>query len=226
MAYRGLGADILGHISLRVDDERALVRCRGPIEAGLRFTEPSDIRLVELSTGELLEPEGDYRTPSELPIHTELLIARSDVASVVHVHPPDVVVAGLAGLPLVALVGAFNIPAMRLAAEGIPRYERSVLIRTNALGCEVATILGDRSAIVLHAHGLVTVGATAAAAMLNAMHVDTLARLTQQVRALGVEATAIAQADQDELPDLGAGFNEATLWRHHLRALAADGWDL
>ena len=29
-----------------------------------------------------------------------------------------------------------------------------------------------------------------------------------------------------ELPDLGAGFNELTLWRFHLASLAADGWDL
>ncbi len=30
MAYRGLVADILGHISARVDERNLLMRCRGP----------------------------------------------------------------------------------------------------------------------------------------------------------------------------------------------------
>jgi hypothetical protein len=33
-------------------------------------------------------------------------------------------------------------------------------------------------------------------------------------------------ADMAELPDLGPAFNRDVLWRHHLAALAADGWDL
>ena len=30
MAHRGLVDDVLGHVSLRVDERRLLVRCRGP----------------------------------------------------------------------------------------------------------------------------------------------------------------------------------------------------
>jgi hypothetical protein len=38
--------------------------------------------------------------------------------------------------------------------------------------------------------------------------------------------TAIPDHDLAELPDLGAPLNRDTLWRFHLAALAADGWDL
>ena len=37
---------------------------------------------------------------------------------------------------------------------------------------------------------------------------------------------AIADDDLAELPDLGDVLNRDTLWRFHLAALAADGWDL
>ena len=43
MAHQGLVEDILGHISFRVDEAHALVRCRGPQERGLRFTTPDDL---------------------------------------------------------------------------------------------------------------------------------------------------------------------------------------
>lgn len=51
LAARGLADGFLGHVSLRVDRETLLVRCRGPYERGLAFTEPSDIRLVDLVGG-------------------------------------------------------------------------------------------------------------------------------------------------------------------------------
>ncbi|MDQ3504974.1 MAG: class II aldolase/adducin family protein, partial [Actinomycetota bacterium] len=42
LAGRGLADGILGHISLRIDTTRLLVRCRGPAERGLGFTDPAD----------------------------------------------------------------------------------------------------------------------------------------------------------------------------------------
>lgn len=48
LAARGLADGILGHISLRVDARRLLIRCRGPQERGLAYTSAEDIRLVDL----------------------------------------------------------------------------------------------------------------------------------------------------------------------------------
>ncbi len=224
MAHRGLVEDILGHISVRVDDAHLLIRCRGPHEAGLAYTVPDDVRVVALHTGQIVDdPSMSYSPPSELPIHTSVLMARPDVDCVVHAHPPAVVVASIAKLALVPLVGAYNIPAARLAHDGIAIYPRSVLIRTDVLAAEMAAALGDAPAVVLTGHGVVTTGRTVPEAVLRALHVDTLARLTLAVHTAGAEATAIPEADYAELPDLGSGFNEATLWRHHITALHADG---
>jgi hypothetical protein len=43
--HRGLCEDILGHISVRAGDG-LLIRCRGPRESGLLFTQLEDVRLA------------------------------------------------------------------------------------------------------------------------------------------------------------------------------------
>lgn len=224
MAHRGLVENILGHISVRIDDGRALVRCRGPRESGLQFTTPDDVRVVDLASGEIADdPAGEYAVPSELPIHTSVLAAHPDVDCVVHAHPPDVVVASLAGFALEPIFGAYDIPATRLASKGIPVYPRSVLIRTGELAAEMVESLGNAPALVLKGHGVVTTGADVVDAVLRALQVDTLARIHLRVRAAGVIPEAVPDADLGELPDLGSAFNRETLWRHHLAALEQDG---
>ena len=93
-AARGLVDGILGHLSLRVDDDRLLIRCRSDADAGVAFTRPSDVRLIEFdgSAGASGELDG-YRVPNELPIHVETMLADSRHRAVAHLHPPAVVAA-------------------------------------------------------------------------------------------------------------------------------------
>lgn len=227
MAHRGLVENILGHISRRVDARRALVRCRGPEEAGLRFTTPNDVRVVDLGSGEVLDdPAGEYSVPSELPIHTSVLSAHPGVNCVVHAHPPEVVVATLAGIVLEPIFGAYDIPAARLGAEGIPVHPRSVLIRTDELANEMLASLGDSQTVVLKGHGVVTTGSDVAEGVLRALQIDTLARMHLRVRRVGATPEVVPSVDLAELPDLGGAFNRETLWRHHLAALEGDGLGL
>ena len=227
MAHRGLVENILGHISLRLDGNRALVRCRGPEESGLRFTTPEDVRVVDLGSDEVTDDlGGGYTAPSELPIHTSVLVARPDANCVVHAHPPDVVVASLAGFALEPIFGAYDIPATHLAAAGIPVHARSVLIRSDELATEMVASFGSAEALVLKGHGVVTTGTDVAEAVLRALQLDTLARIHLRVRSAGTIPEAIPSADLAELPDLGGAFNRETLWRHHLAALEQDGLGL
>jgi 3,4-dihydroxyphthalate decarboxylase len=217
LAARGLADGILGHISVRVDEEHLLVRCRGPHERGLAFTEPADIRLVDLDGhGDL---DGGYAIPNELPLHTEVLRARSDVRCVVHAHPFAVVAADLAGHPVVPLLGAYDIPGAHLAAGGVPVYPRSVLIRTRELAREMVAALGGRPVVLLRGHGLTATGTGAADAVLRAISIDTLARMILAVGSAGGVPRPIPAADLAELPDLGSAFATATAWRHELARL-------
>jgi ribulose-5-phosphate 4-epimerase/fuculose-1-phosphate aldolase len=217
MAARGLADGVLGHVSVRVDAEHLLVRCRGPHERGLAFTEPADVRLVDLDgEGDLA---GGYRVPAELPLHTEVLRSRPDVQSVVHAHPFAVVAADLAGLAVRPILGAYDIPGAHLAAGGVPVHPRAVLVRDRRLAAEMVASMGERPVVVLRGHGLTSTGDNPAHAVLRAISVDTLARMALAVASAGGTPADLPDADLAELPDLGSGFTETTAWRHELARL-------
>ena len=227
MARTGLVEDVLGHVSLRTAPDRLLLRCRGQQERGLRFTTPADVRLVGLD-GQITDG-GDrlgYTPPSEAPIHLEAMRRHAGAGAVVHAHPPDVVVAGLAELPLLPLFGSYDIPAARLAARGIPLYPRSVLLRRPEAAREMLAIMGEAPVCLLRGHGLVAIGDGLEEAVLRALAVDRLCRTAWRVAAAGGSLAPIPDDDLAGLPDLGTALNRDALWRFHLATLAADGWDL
>ena len=219
-AARGLVDGILGHLSLRVDDERLLVRCRSDADTGVAFTRPGDIRLVKFdgTAGAAGELDG-YRVPNELPIHTETLLANPAHSAVAHLHPPAVVAADLAGIQLRPIYGAFDIPGAWLARGGVPVYERAALIRNAALGKEMVDAMRGRPVVILRGHGITSAADTIERAVLQAIGVDALARMSLRVRAAGGTLRDIDDADWDELPDLGPGFNTDAAWRHEIARL-------
>jgi ribulose-5-phosphate 4-epimerase/fuculose-1-phosphate aldolase len=226
LAQAGLMEDVLGHVSVRFAFETILVRARGPQEAGLLFTTPDDIAECNVS-GHRFVPDDDVLTlPNELPIHLSCYWDDPDVGAVVHAHPPAVIAADLAGVPLVPMIGAYHIPAARLAAGGIPTYPRSVLINTTELGAEMRAAMAGRPVCVLRGHGITTTGSTLEQAVAHALAVDALARMACRVAAAGGLPVARPDDELAQLPDLGAGFNDVQLWRYHERRLRHAGLGL
>ncbi|OBI81046.1 class II aldolase/adducin family protein [Mycobacterium sp. 1245805.9] len=219
-AARGLIDGILGHLSLRVDDDRLLIRCRSDTDTGVAFTRPTDIRLVTFdgSPGAAGELDG-YRVPNELPIHVETMRADPGHRTVAHLHPPAVVAADLAGIALRPIYGAFDIPGAWLARGGVPVYERAVLIRNPALGKEMVAAMQGRPVVILRGHGITSAATTVEQAVLQAISLDALARMSLRVRSAGGMLRDIDDADWDDLPDLGPGFNTDAAWRHEIARL-------
>jgi len=219
-AARGLVDGVLGHLSLRVGEERLLVRCRNDTDTGVAFTRPSDIRLIAFdgSAGAPGELDG-YRVPNELPIHVETMLADPGHVAVAHLHPPDVVAADLAGITIRPIYGAFDIPGARLARGGVPVYERAVLIRNSRLGKEMVAAMRDRSMVICRGHGITSAAATVPQAVLQAISLDALARMSLRVLAAGGTLRDIDDADWDDLPDLGSAFTAEAAWRHEVARL-------
>ena len=212
LAVEGLVEHVLGHVSARVGD-RMLIRCRGPRERGLRYTTADDVHEVDLDGRGALP--GGYRVPNELPIHGELLRARPEAGTVVHAHPPAVLLCGVAGLELRPVFGSYNIPAMRMALAGVPVYPRSVLIRRSELAAEMLAVMGDRQVCVLRGHGITVAGETVGQAVVRALNLDALARVTLELARLGRTAPEIPPEDVAELPDLGSVLNDEAAWRYY-----------
>ncbi|OSC27395.1 3,4-dihydroxyphthalate decarboxylase [Mycobacterium vulneris] len=220
-AARGLVDGILGHLSLRVDDERLLVRCRSEADRGVAFTRADDIRLIRFdgTAGAPGELDG-YRVPNELPIHVETMLADPGQVAVAHLHPPDVVAADLAGITIRPIYGAHDIPGAWLARGGVPVYERAVLIRNSRLGKEMVAAMRGRPVVVCRGHGITSAAGTVQQAVLQAISLDALARMSLRVRAAGGTLRDIDDADWEDLPDLGPAFTAEAAWRNEVARLA------
>jgi ribulose-5-phosphate 4-epimerase/fuculose-1-phosphate aldolase len=217
----GLVEGILGHVSARLaESDEMLIRCRGEDETGVFFTSEEAIRRVNFD-GQGSDLEGRYEVPKELPIHGELYKVRPDVGCVIHAHPPAALICGITELDLRPIFGAFNIPAMRMALEGIPVFPRSVLISKPELAAGMIEVMGKKDVCLLRGHGVTVTGRTVEEATVRALDFNALARVTLHVAQSGREASDISAQDREALPDLGHTFNTTWIWHYYVRLVEA-----
>lgn len=219
LAMEGLVEDILGHVSARIPNSNEMwIRCRSQQEQGVRYTTLEAIRRVDLDgKGPLL---GElYKVPNELPVHGEIYKKRPEAGCVVHAHPPAALVCGIADLELRPIFGAFNIPAMRMALEGIPVFPRALLITRPELAAPMIEIMGEKRLCLMKGHGVTVTGKSVEEATVRALNFNILARVTLQVARTGRRAPDISAEDIRELPDLGSTFNDLWVWRHYVKKL-------
>lgn len=212
LAHRGLVDGVLGHVSARIGDGTHVIRCRGPRESGVGLTQVEDVCRIT-ADGVLVEPESEWSVPKETPIHTGLLARRPEIGAVVHAHPPAALLSGLANLTPRPVFGAFNIPAMRMALEGVPVYPRPVLISRPELADEMIDAMGDRSICLLRGHGITVVGTSVEAATVAAVNFNELLVVTVDLARLGADPPDLSPEDLTELPNLGQAFNDGLAWR-------------
>lgn len=166
LAARGLAEGYLGHISLRVDENRLLVRCRGPQGRGLAWTTAEDVRLVTV--------DGMPGAPGELAAWS------ADRAAAAHggASPPDgrgrrrarPSAGGRGRRP----GGCGHPPAHRgvrhagdeAGCRRRPGVPEGVLVRDERLAGEMVAAVGERPVVVLRGHGLTSTGAGVAEAEL------------------------------------------------------------
>ena len=219
LAMEGLVDDILGHVSARIADRDEMwIRCRSPEEQGVRYTTVDAIRRVDFD-GKGSDREGRYQVPNELPIHGEIFKQRPAVGCVIHAHPKEALICGITGLEFRPIFGAFNIPATRMALDGIPIFERSYLVNRAELAAPLIAAMGDKDICLMKGHGITATGKTIEEATVRALNFNTLARATLQVAHTGRKAPDITAEDIDHLPDLGSTFNDLWVWRYYVRKL-------
>lgn len=228
LGREGVSRMAFGHVSARVDQGHLLIKARGPEEEALELVTERDVISVD-ADGHTLEETTGLTPPNEVAIHTSMYRARPDVGAVIHVHPSWVVALAASGRELVPLYGAYDPSGLRLAREGIPVYQRSVLISTPGLGAEVATTLGHRRVCVLKGHGIVAVGLDVEEATANALALFELARLNWLAYAVGQPAP-IEAADgesfdarlQSQRGRARRADGDTPLWHYYKRKLTGD----
>jgi 3,4-dihydroxyphthalate decarboxylase len=165
---------------------------------------------------------GRYEVPKELPIHGEIYKSRSEVGCVIHAHPPSALICGISELEFKPIFGAYNMPAMRMALQGIPVYPRSVLVTRPDLAAQMIEIMGDNNVCLMKGHGITVTGKTVEETTVRAINFHILAQVTLEVARLGISAATLPPEDIAELPDLGSTFNDIWGWKHYVRKLDSD----
>jgi ribulose-5-phosphate 4-epimerase/fuculose-1-phosphate aldolase len=177
---------VWGHVSVRDEQGRGLW-LKG---SNLGFDEVQESDVILLSwDGEVLE--GSAGRHVEYPIHLEVMRVRSDVNAVVHTHPLYSVAFAATARPLLAL----SHEACHFVPPDIARFlQTGDLIRSRELGVDLARCLGDRNAVLIPHHGIVTVGTDLGRAVAAATHLERACQI-----ALLAGEDAVPSSDEEAL---------------------------
>lgn len=135
-------------------------------------------------------------------LHGEIYRARADVMAIAHGHSPSVIPFGLVDRPMRAMYhnAAF-------LAAGVPVFDirdtfgvTDIVISNADRAAALAETLGDKSAVLLRAHGFATVGPNLQAAVFRAFFTEVNARVQLQTVALG-GSMAVLDAREGRLAD-------------------------
>jgi ribulose-5-phosphate 4-epimerase/fuculose-1-phosphate aldolase len=162
---------------------------------------------------------GEGRRHAEYPLHTEVMAAREDVNSVVHTHAPEAVALGATGHPLRPI----SHEATLFVPPAMARFTQTGdLILTPELGRDVAAALGDRNALLLVNHGILTVGPDVATAVMTAVLLARACRI--QLTAMSSGGWATWSDDAEALSKRGHCYPPELLaqaWAYLVRRLDA-----
>jgi L-fuculose-phosphate aldolase len=185
--------DFNGHLSVRAADNPEHIFIN-PRHVSRNVLIAKDIARVDLRG----KPIGaGHEPPSETPIHTAIYRQRKDVVSVAHIHPLIATAFSIAQIPIVPV---FTLGC--LLGDGVPVFDKPDLIRSDALGGELAESLGNARIALMYGHGAVVVGENVQAVFTaciwfeeNAKKLLTAYQLNGKIKAFTPAETARVKAD-------------------------------
>jgi len=163
-----------GNVSVRLDDGSVLVTPSGMSYEGMK---PTDILHMK-PDGEIIE--GTLR-PS---VDTEALLyiykRMPDVNAIIHTHQPYASAVGLIGDEFP--VACTTLANVTLGAVPVAPYSAAASLQ---MGEETVKYIGDKRAVILKHHGVVTVGKTLKEALYAAIYMEEAAKCYLAAKAAG-----------------------------------------
>ena len=177
LAQHGLVRGSTGHVSVRVPGtNEILVRGRPKVDKGLRYAEPTSIIRVG-PDGEVIGDTAGVSRVSEIYIHTEIIKKRPEVNAVIHAHPTGVLLCTMNGVTLRPIFSGYMPGAMRMAAEGVPVYDRSITLQNLEETLPFVDVMGNKDVCLMYGHGIAVAGKSVEEVTSRAIALETLARI-------------------------------------------------
>lgn len=171
--------DLYGHVAVRLPSGEGFLLKFVRVGSDPRV-DPREVQVYDYDGKKL---SGSDRTPTELPIYTEVFRRRPDVQSVVHAHPHMATALSTAGKTIFAL----SHQSTDFGA-GIPVF-RGDMIDSIQIGSDLAEALGSGVAVLMKGHGVVTVGGDVPAAVSHCLYVEQAAQQQIWASVLGAPET-------------------------------------
>ena len=162
----GLVEGTAGNLSARLPDGRVVMT---PSSLDYEVMEVGDLSVLSLE-GELLE--GERPPTSEKALHLKCLAQHADIGAVIHSHALFATMFAVTHQPIPCVIEEFDI----YVGGEVPVADYKVT-GSDELGDEVARWVGDRGAVLMANHGLLTVGKD----IKNAHKVASLVERTAQI---------------------------------------------
>jgi HCOMODA/2-hydroxy-3-carboxy-muconic semialdehyde decarboxylase len=218
LAHQG-AFDSAGHVSMRhprCADRFLMSRSLAPA-----LVTADDIMEFTLD-GEACEACG--RKPFlERFLHGEIYRRRPDVMAVAHGHAASLIPFGLVAKPLRAMYhnAAF-------LAAGVPVFDirarfdaTDIVISGPERGAALAEALGDKSVVLLRAHGVVAVGPSLQVAVFRAIYTEVNARVQLQAESLGgpIAALDAEEGRRADVLNITSAGRSWELWKKQANAV-------
>jgi L-fuculose-phosphate aldolase len=203
LALEGQGDYVAGHISARLPDDpnRFLMK---PAGIGIEEMRPDNIITVDIEGRKV---DGTMPRHNEVFIHSEVMRARPDVRAVVHTHPIHAIAFSSLGKPLRAVGNDAS-----MFVDNLPIFDETTdLIIDQPRGKAVARCLGDRAALILRNHGIVTAAATIEEAVWIALKLEKACQTQLLAESAGGPRLVV---EGDELRKKSARSNRGDLHRN------------
>jgi len=177
LTYVGLAAGVrasLGHVSMRLpnDPTKFLVKGRGYRMDIISRMRPEDMVTCNLQGSWVDGPEGSMPC-NEVKMHSCIYQVRTDVLSVVHVHPTFTVLLST----LKQTIKPIAQEGVQIVRKPLPLYPHTKTVVSDEEGKEVAKLLGDGQAVLLLGHGATTVGRTPEESVMRMIHLEHQAQM-------------------------------------------------
>jgi L-fuculose-phosphate aldolase len=170
----GLVEGTAGNLSARLPDGRVVMT---PSSLDYEVMEVADLVVMDLE-GQVLE--GDRAPTSEKALHLACLKRHADIGAVIHSHALFASMFAVTHQPIPCVIEEFDI----YVGGDVPVAEYE-LTGSDDLGDEVARWVGDRGAVLMANHGLLTVGKDVRNAHKVAALVERTAQIVWGARQLG-----------------------------------------
>lgn len=210
VAHFGMTDTIYNHISLRVPGfhDRFYINAFGLMYEEIRA---SNLVTVDIEGNIIDDPMGLGINPAGFVIHGAIHRGRPDVACVLHTHT-------IAGVGVSSQAeGLLPINQHAAALHGLVAYHESEGLAVNPAECErIAADLGDKPAMILRNHGLLTTGRSVGEALQTMINLDTACRA--QIAALA-GARPLTYISQEALEATADAVRRLSDWRRDWAAL-------